>query len=204
MLEQAGVAIIWYAHFTDDGEGKTGLSPTLTVYKDTSGTPEVNAQAMTELADGFYYYQQTPSGEGFRVAAAKTASSDVDQKHVPAVMLIGKAGIENLNATVSSRSSHGAPDLGNLDAKVSTRSSHGAADAAAAVVADAAFKRLLAFAGEYRRVTDITYDGAEVASATIKLYHSAAAFAADAPDATVNYTATLSGGRVTAHATEKQ
>jgi len=195
---------------------------------------------MTELADGFYYYQQTPSGEGFRVAVAQTASSDVDQKHMPAVMLIGKAGIENLNAAVSTRSSHGAPDLskldvavgtrsshgapdlgnldakvstrsshgapdlGNLDAKVSTRSSHGAADAAAAVVADAAFKRLLAFAGEYRRVTDITYDGAEVASATIKLYHSAAAFAADAPDATVNYTATLSGGRVTAHATEKQ
>ena len=58
---------------------------------------------MRELADGFYYRKQTPSGEGFRVAVAKTTDSSVDQKHVPAVMLIGKAGIERLDATVASR-----------------------------------------------------------------------------------------------------
>ena len=103
MLEQANVEIIWYAHFTADGEGKTGLEPALTVYKDDGATPEVNGQAMTELADGFYYRKQTPSGEGFRVAVAKTTDSSVDQKHVPAVMLIGKAGIERLDATVASR-----------------------------------------------------------------------------------------------------
>ncbi|MFO7897530.1 MAG: hypothetical protein R6V58_00545 [Planctomycetota bacterium] len=121
MIEQAGVEILWYAHFTQDGEGKTGLSPAITVYKDDSGTPEVNGANMTELADGFYYYKQTPSGEGFRVAVAKSTSADVDQKHVPAVMLIGKAGVEHLDAAVSSRSSHGEPDLSNLDTTVSSR-----------------------------------------------------------------------------------
>ena len=36
--------------------------------------------------------------------------------------------LANLDATVSSRSSHSAPDLSNLDVAVSTRSSHAAAD----------------------------------------------------------------------------
>ena len=103
MIEQAGVEIIWYAHFTEGGEGQTGLSPAITVYKDDGGTPEVNAANMTELADGFYTYKQTPSGEGFRVAVAKTTDADADQKHVPAVMLIGKAGVEQLDASVSTR-----------------------------------------------------------------------------------------------------
>lgn len=103
MIEQAGIEIIWYAHFTEGGEGQTGLSPAITVYKDDGGTPEVNAANMTELADGFYTYKQTPSGEGFRVAVAKTTDADADQKHVPAVMLIGKAGVERLDASISTR-----------------------------------------------------------------------------------------------------
>ena len=114
MLEQAGVQITWYAHYTAGGVGKAGLSPlpTITVYKDISGTPEVNAQNMSELADGFYYYRQTPAAEGFRVAVAKTTDNTVDQKHIPAVMLIGKAGVENLDAAVSSRSTAGMRYLG--------------------------------------------------------------------------------------------
>lgn len=79
-----------------------------------------------------------------------------------------------------------------------------AAQVEAAVVADAAFKRLLAFAGEYRRVTSIVYDGAEVESATIKLYESQAKFDADEPSATVEYLATIVAGQVTAHSSERQ
>ncbi len=121
MLEQANVEVIWYAHFTAGGEGKTGLSPTITIYKDDAGTPEVSAQAMTELADGFYYYKQTPAAEGFRIAVAKTTDTSVDQKHLPAILGVGKAGVEHLDADISSRSSHGEPDLSNLDATVSSR-----------------------------------------------------------------------------------
>ena len=80
------------------------------------------------------------------------------------------------------------------------------AAAAAAVVGDAAFERLLAFGGEYRRAADLVYDDAsgEVTSAVIKLYNSKAAFDADEADATVNYSATLAAGRVTSHTSEKQ
>lgn len=103
MLGKTGAEIIWYAHFTSDGEGEPGLSPTITVYKDDDATPEVDAAAMTELGDGLYYHKQTPTDAGVRVAVAKTASTDVDQRHIPAVMLIGKAGVDHLDATISSR-----------------------------------------------------------------------------------------------------
>lgn len=121
MLEQANVEIIWYAHYTSAGLSKTALTPTITVYKDDSATPEVNAQSMTELADGFYYYKQTPSSEGFRVAVCKTADTSVDQRHLPAVMLIGKAGVEKLDAAISTRSNHDDPDpSGYIDAAISS------------------------------------------------------------------------------------
>jgi len=103
MIEQTGVEVIWYAHFVSSGVSKTGLSPTLTIYKNDGVAPEVGAAAMTELADGFYYYKQTPATEGFRVAVAKTTDASVDQKHVPAILWIGKAGVEHLDAAVSTR-----------------------------------------------------------------------------------------------------
>jgi hypothetical protein len=122
MIEQTGVEVIWYAHFVSSGVSRTGLSPTLTIYKNDVATPEVDAAAMTELADGFYYYKQTPATEGFRVAVAKTTDVSVDQRHVPAILMIGKAGVEHLDANVSSRSSHDDPDPnGYLDAAVSSR-----------------------------------------------------------------------------------
>lgn len=138
MLEQAGVGIIWYAHFTEDGVGKTGLTgaelPTISVYKNNSGTPEVDIQDMTELARGIYYYQQTPADEGFRVALAYTSNADVDQAELPAIMMIGKAGIENLDAAVSSRNAT-TPDAAGVAAGL-----HGTTDGliGALVVPDAA------------------------------------------------------------------
>lgn len=102
MLEQANVEIIWYAFFTEGGLGKTGLSPTITVAKNT-GTVEVSDQAMSELALGFYCYPQTPADEGFRVAVCDANTDAVDQRHIPAIMLIGKAGVEHLDAAVGSR-----------------------------------------------------------------------------------------------------
>lgn len=41
--------------FTDCGSPKTGLSPTINVWKD-DGTLVVDAQAMVEIAGGFYKY----------------------------------------------------------------------------------------------------------------------------------------------------
>lgn len=47
--------MILTAFFTDEGTPKTGLSPTIDVWED-DGTHTVNAQAMTEIAGGFYKY----------------------------------------------------------------------------------------------------------------------------------------------------
>ena len=47
--------MILTAFFTDKGTPKTGLSPTIDVWKD-DGTHSVNAQTMTEIAGGFYKY----------------------------------------------------------------------------------------------------------------------------------------------------
>ena len=50
------------AFFTENGTPKTGLSPTIDVWT-LDGTQVVNAQAMTETAGGFYYYDFTTYDE---------------------------------------------------------------------------------------------------------------------------------------------
>ena len=50
------------AFFTDKGTPKTGLSPTMDVWK-IDGTQIVTSQAMTEIAGGFYVYDFTTYDE---------------------------------------------------------------------------------------------------------------------------------------------
>ncbi len=50
------------AFFTENGTPKTGLSPTIDVWK-LDGSQVVTAQAMTEIAGGFYYYDFTTYDE---------------------------------------------------------------------------------------------------------------------------------------------
>ncbi len=50
------------AFFTDKGTPSTGLSPTIDVWK-LDGTQVVTAQAMTEIAGGFYKYDFTTYDE---------------------------------------------------------------------------------------------------------------------------------------------
>ncbi|KKL94994.1 hypothetical protein LCGC14_1859060 [marine sediment metagenome] len=50
------------AFFSNKGTPSTGLSPTIDVWK-LDGTQSVTAQAMTEIAGGFYYYDFTTYDE---------------------------------------------------------------------------------------------------------------------------------------------
>ncbi len=50
------------AFFTENGIPKTGLSPIIDVWK-LDSTQVINAQAMTEIAGGFYYYDFTTYDE---------------------------------------------------------------------------------------------------------------------------------------------
>jgi len=131
MIEQINTTFIFYGFFTSAGAGKAGLTVSFTAYKDKSSTPVVNAASATELAGGFYYYEYTGgTAEGFVVGKFVTADATVDQKEIPALMMIGKAGVENLDASVGSvEDKVDAIDLSNLDAAVSTRSSQEELDA---------------------------------------------------------------------------
>ena len=71
------------AHFEQNGVAKTGLTPTVTVYDLSDDSVDVSAQAMSEIANGFYKYDFsefniTKDYSGF----ADAASAAVDDRYV--------------------------------------------------------------------------------------------------------------------------
>ena len=71
------------AFFTDAGTPKTGLSPTIDVWT-LDGTQKVTAQAMTETAGGFYYYDFTTydEDENYCIRADGTATLSESDRYV--------------------------------------------------------------------------------------------------------------------------
>lgn len=109
MIEQVGVGVAFYAHFVASKTGKTGLTVTVDVWRITEAgvaTEVVTGGAATEIGDGLYRYGLSAvsvSDAGEYVAVFKTADSTVDAQHIPAIWAVGRAGVENLDATVSTR-----------------------------------------------------------------------------------------------------
>ena len=103
MLEQTGNALKFYAHFVESKIGKTGLTVTVDVYR--NGVEIVTAGNAVEVGDGIYSYELASgsnNAEGEYLCIFKTATSTVDQQHIPALWVVNKAGVENLNAAVGS------------------------------------------------------------------------------------------------------
>lgn len=112
MLEQVNNPVTFYVFFVASKQGKTGLTVTVDVYR--SGASVVTAASATEVGGGLYKYQLasgTVNAEGEYVAIFKTADATVDAQHLPSLWVVGKAGVEDLDATISSRSSHTAADV---------------------------------------------------------------------------------------------
>jgi hypothetical protein len=105
MIEQVSTSVKFLAFFTASKTGKTGLTVTIDVYN-PSGTQIVTAGSATALGGGLYSYTLTSnnSSEGEYAAIFKTTDSTVDAQHIPSLWVLGRAGVENLDATVSSRS----------------------------------------------------------------------------------------------------
>lgn len=106
MIENQGTALKFYAFYTESKLGKTGLTVTVDVYR--NDTEIVTAGSATEVGDGLYKYELASGSNnaaGEYVAVFKTATTTVDQRHIPALWVVDKAGVENLDATVSSRAS---------------------------------------------------------------------------------------------------
>lgn len=108
-LEQTGNAITFYAFFTNSGAGATGLTVTADVWEvelDGSATELQSAAGATEIGDGLYRYilaSGSVDAEGEYLAVFKT-SGTVDQAHIAAIWVINRAGVENLDAAMTSRS----------------------------------------------------------------------------------------------------
>lgn len=138
MLEQVSTSVKFLAFYTASKQGKTGLTVTVDIY-DPSGTQIVTAGSATALGGGLYTYTLTSnnSSEGEYAAIFKTTDSTVDAQHIPSLWVLGRAGVENLDAATSTRlpsSSYAAApsvsdirtelsvELGRIDASVSSRS----------------------------------------------------------------------------------
>ena len=105
MLEQVSTSVKFLAFFTASKTGKTGLTVTIDIY-DPSGSQIVTGGSATAIGGGLYSYTLSTnnSAEGEYAAIFKTTDATVDSQHIPSLWVLGRAGVENLDATVSSRS----------------------------------------------------------------------------------------------------
>ena len=92
------------AFYTASKTGKTGLTVTIDIY-DPSGSQIVTGGSATAIGGGLYSYTLSTnnSAEGEYAAIFKTTDATVDSQHIPSLWVLGRAGVENLDATVSSR-----------------------------------------------------------------------------------------------------
>ena len=105
MLEQVSTSVKFLAFFTASKQGKTGLTVTIDIY-DPAGTQIVSGGSATAIGGGLYAYTLSTdnSAEGEYAAIFKTSDSTVDAQHIPSLWVLGRAGVENLDAAVSTRS----------------------------------------------------------------------------------------------------
>ena len=120
MLEQVSTSVKFLAFFTASKQGKTGLTVAVDIYN-PSGTQIVTAGSATALGGGLYSYTLSTnnSAEGEYAAIFKTSDSTVDAQHIPSLWVLGRAGVENLDAATSSRlpsSSYTAPANSDISA----------------------------------------------------------------------------------------
>lgn len=103
MIEQIGNPLAYYAFFTSAGVGALGLSVTVDVFR--NGTIIVTNGNASEVGGGLYRYTLPAASvtiEGEYAAIFKTAAA-ADQKHIAAIWCVGHAGLEFLDAAISSR-----------------------------------------------------------------------------------------------------
>jgi antitoxin component HigA of HigAB toxin-antitoxin module len=143
MIEQVSNPVKFVAFFTANKTGTTGLTVTVDIYN-PSGSQIVTGGSATAIGGGLYSYTLSTnnSAEGEYAAIFKTTDTTVDSQHIPSLWVLGRAGVENLDAATSTRlasSGYTAPSaaptvaairaemdtnstkLANLDATVSSR-----------------------------------------------------------------------------------
>jgi len=121
MIEQVSNSLMFLAHFTVSSVAGTGLTITCTIYKASDGSTVVSAQAATEIGGGLYKYELASGSVGTAdeyVAVFNEAAATADQQDIPALWVVGRAGVENLDAAASSLATAAA--LATHDGKLDT------------------------------------------------------------------------------------
>lgn len=108
-IEQLSNPLDFFSFFVASKLGVTGLTVTVDVWKHLTSTNTssqiITAGSATEVGGGLYRYQlasESVTGEGEYICIFKTSSTTPDQQHIPSIWVVQKAGVENLNASVSS------------------------------------------------------------------------------------------------------
>jgi len=106
MIEKAGNKLSYVAFYVGSTtiQGVPGLTVTFSAYG-SSGNTIVSAQSASEIGGGLYLYvlgssAVTPTNIVLP-GVFHTATTSVQQQDLPAMWVIGKAGVENLDAAVS-------------------------------------------------------------------------------------------------------
>ena len=103
MLEAISRSVIFYSHYTTDGVSETGLTVTIDVYevtRDGTKTQVVTDGACTEIGDGLYRYilaAGSVDAEAEYVGVFHTATDTVDQQDIPAMWVINRANVEDID-----------------------------------------------------------------------------------------------------------
>jgi hypothetical protein len=107
MHENQGNSVIFYAHYTEGGVSKTGLTVTIDVYeviRDGTKTQVTSDGACTEIGDGLYRYllaSGSVDAAAEYVGVFHTATATVDCQDIPAMWVINRAGLETLDSGVT-------------------------------------------------------------------------------------------------------
>lgn len=132
MIAQLGESLVFRAMYVASKQGKTGLAVTVDVYS-PAGVKVVTGAAATEVGDGVYAYTLAGASvdtAGEYVAIFKTVDTTVEQQHMPALWVAGRAGVEHLDADVSSMPSSGSIADAVMDESLSAHNTSGTAGAA--------------------------------------------------------------------------
>lgn len=105
MLEQQGNALPFEAFFTESKLGKAGLTVTVDVYEDLDLI--ISSGVALPVEDSGLYYYELPAinvnENALYSAVFRTETTSVDQQEVPALWIIGRDWVNNVDATISSR-----------------------------------------------------------------------------------------------------
>lgn len=103
MIYRLGETIRFVVFYTKNGVCKTGLTVEAKVRE--VGGAFSSLPTVTEDGGGFYYCDCTPPNNGVYTCLFHT-NGDVDQKDLGAIAYVGKGGVNNLDAAISTRASH--------------------------------------------------------------------------------------------------